>query len=174
MALQVRCEGCGRETHLEFAEFHQNIGLVYLRIHKQRAGEFCINCTKKYFWEMTLTSLFLGWWGVISFFVTPYFIIKNIINYNATLRDFKSNAGRTPPRPVQNYTAAPAMSSAPLPAAQADSLQPYTEEIITRLNAGESTILIARDIAARAGVSQERAAQYVTGVFRSNRNTPVA
>jgi hypothetical protein len=30
---------------------------------------------------MTLVSLLLGWWGVISFLLNPFFILNNLIRY---------------------------------------------------------------------------------------------
>src|SRR5262249_39751325 len=33
------------------------------------------------FWGNTLTTLFLGWWGVLSFFATPFILINNVARY---------------------------------------------------------------------------------------------
>jgi hypothetical protein len=35
----------------------------------------------RYFSSYSLTTLFLGWWGVISFVVTPFILLNNIFQY---------------------------------------------------------------------------------------------
>lgn len=48
-------------------------------------GNLCRRCISKYFKSYTLTTLFLGWWGVISFVVTPFILLNNITRYVAAL-----------------------------------------------------------------------------------------
>jgi hypothetical protein len=49
-------------------------------------GWLCRRCIDKHFWEYTLTTLFLGWWGVISFFTTLYILPSNIATYVSARR----------------------------------------------------------------------------------------
>jgi hypothetical protein len=65
--------------------FHQNIGLLVMRFSKTLEGHFCKSCIHKSFWEFTVINLSLGWWGLISLFVTPYFILGNIVEYISVL-----------------------------------------------------------------------------------------
>jgi len=44
-------------------------------------GNLCKTCIRKIFWEYTLVTLFVGWWGVISFIVTPFYIVSNVCQY---------------------------------------------------------------------------------------------
>src|SRR5262249_679685 len=59
----------------------QNIGLIYMRWASRLRGWLCRRCIDSYFWRYTLTTLFLGWWGVISFFHTLYILPSNIVSY---------------------------------------------------------------------------------------------
>ena len=52
-----------------------------MRFPKTLAGQLCKPCIKRTFWEYTLISLFLGWWGVISFFTTLVAIPSNIATF---------------------------------------------------------------------------------------------
>jgi hypothetical protein len=75
------CEACGRKAPTKYVAFYQNIGALILRFHKSMEGELCKPCINKYFWEFTLVNLTLGWWGIISFIITPFFIINNVVRY---------------------------------------------------------------------------------------------
>jgi hypothetical protein len=75
------CQSCGANAPTARVEFHQNIGALVMRFHKSFKGEACPACARKHFWEMTLTTLVGGWWGVISFFLTPFLLLNNVIQY---------------------------------------------------------------------------------------------
>ncbi len=75
------CEACLRPAPTKQVEFYQNIGALVMRFHKTLKGNLCRQCIDRYFWEYTLYTLFLGWWGVISFIVTPFFLLNNVIRY---------------------------------------------------------------------------------------------
>lgn len=75
------CQTCGAAGPTSRVEFHQNIGALIMRFHRSLKGEVCATCASKHFWEMTLITLFAGWWGVISFFMTPFILINNVIQY---------------------------------------------------------------------------------------------
>ncbi len=75
------CEACLRAAPTKQVAFYQNIGALVMRFHKTLKGNLCRQCIDKYFWEYTLYTLFLGWWGVISLIVTPFFLLNNVIRY---------------------------------------------------------------------------------------------
>ena len=80
------CQSCGVEAPTQHVVFYQNIGALVMRFQKKIEGNLCKSCIHKYFWEFTLITLFLGWWGVISFFATLFFYIpNNIIRYLLSL-----------------------------------------------------------------------------------------
>jgi hypothetical protein len=76
-----RCQACGAVGSVGDVDFRQNIGLLVLRLSKQVKGRLCPRCASGQFWQLTLITLIGGWWGLISFFVTPFFLLNNLISY---------------------------------------------------------------------------------------------
>jgi hypothetical protein len=72
------CQICGVEAPTKYVEFSQNIGALFMRFSTSIKGNLCKYCINHYFWSFTGTTLVYGWWGVISFFVTPFFLLNNI------------------------------------------------------------------------------------------------
>lgn len=68
-----------RQTRLVCLQ--QNVGMIFQREEKSITGYLCKQCIKQYYWDYTTTTLFLGWWGLISFMVTPGIIISNTVEY---------------------------------------------------------------------------------------------
>ena len=75
------CQHCGVEAPTKYVEFYQNIGALVLRFHKSISGELCKSCIHRTFWSYTGVNMFLGWWGTISFLVTPFFLLNNTFRY---------------------------------------------------------------------------------------------
>ena len=75
------CQACGAEAPTRYVEFYQNIGALVVRFPSSIKGHLCKSCIHHYFWKCTLTTLALGWWGLISLIVTPFFILNNIFRY---------------------------------------------------------------------------------------------
>ena len=82
--IKLRCQMCGRYGTTHVVSIRQNIGLLYSRRTRTIEGELCRNCIRKYCLKFTAVSLVGGWWGVISLFVTPVFIICNTYEYCRT------------------------------------------------------------------------------------------
>ena len=80
------CKMCGVQAPTKYVEFYQNIGFVVSRQWAKIDGNLCRRCIGAYFRSFTLTTLFLGWWGVISFFITPLILMNNVIRYLLSLR----------------------------------------------------------------------------------------
>jgi GYF domain 2 len=76
-----RCQCCGQVAPTRYVVFYQNIGLLIMRQGKKIEGQLCKACIDKHFWEFTLITFLAGWWGVISFFLTPFFLINNVVRY---------------------------------------------------------------------------------------------
>jgi hypothetical protein len=74
-----------RPAETKYVEYSQNIGAIIMRFHKNVKGYLCKDCTNSYFWSYTGTTLVLGWWGIISFFVTLFVLPSNIFYYLGTL-----------------------------------------------------------------------------------------
>ena len=77
----ARCESCGTLGPVGRIELHQNIGALVVRFHKSVKGNVCPACAKKHFQELTLITLVGGWWGVISFIMTPFILVNNVLQY---------------------------------------------------------------------------------------------
>ena len=82
---QVLCQLCGVNAPVKYNEFYANIGMLFARRQISIKANMCKDCTNKYFWKYTLTNIFLGWWGVISFFATCFFMLNNTIRYISSL-----------------------------------------------------------------------------------------
>ena len=92
------CQLCGRHAPTKHVTFMQNIGALVIRFPKTLRGYLCRTCIGKTFQSYTLTTLFLGWWGLISFFYSLVSIPRNIITYLGA-RDLPVDFGPTPPIP---------------------------------------------------------------------------
>jgi len=75
------CQSCGTKSPVKYNEFYANIGMLVARRQLSIKGNLCKDCINKYFWQYTLINLFLGWWGLISFFATIVFMVNNIFRY---------------------------------------------------------------------------------------------
>ena len=60
--------------------------MLVARRSKEWVGNACKPCGKRWFWKSTLHTLFLGWWGTISFIVTPFFLLGNIMSVFSVVR----------------------------------------------------------------------------------------
>jgi hypothetical protein len=146
------CQDCGVEAQTKYVSFHQNIGALVIRFPSSIEGHLCKSCIHKHFWGMTGITLFLGWWGVISFIVTPFFLLNNIGRYLFCL-------GMAPTPPGAK---APQLTDAAI-----EQIQPHLAELFGRLNAGEDFAAVASSIAEQAGVTPGQVALFVHAVVRS-------
>lgn len=146
------CQACGVEAETKYVSFHQNIGALVMRFPSSISGNLCKGCAGKYFWRMTGTTLLLGWWGVISFIVTPFFLINNIVRYVGCL-------GMAP--------VAPGATAPQLTDAAVEQLKPHVSELFDRLNNGEDFTFVANRIAERSGVTPGQVALFVQAVVES-------
>lgn len=79
------CNACREFEPLMRVTFRKNIGMIFARRYYKVEGDLCGRCIEKYFWSFTATTLFLGWWGVISFLVSPFILLGNIFEYLGAL-----------------------------------------------------------------------------------------
>ncbi len=157
------CQTCGVEAPTQYVEFHYNIGMLIVRTHKSLKGTLCKACITKNFWEFTLINLLAGWWGVISLFVTPVFLIHNSIQY--------LKARKLEPVPLDAKP--PELNARAL-----QWLQPHAQDIRTRLNDGQGIEQIANDMSGRAGVTPGQMQLYIATLVQTpstdgNNATPV-
>jgi hypothetical protein len=79
------CQNCGLEAPTKYVRFFRIIGMLILLEIKSVKGDLCKKCINEYFWRFTGITLVLGWWGVISFVLTPFCLLNNVIRYIGTL-----------------------------------------------------------------------------------------
>jgi hypothetical protein len=82
------CQICGANETTVQVSFSSNIGAVIMRFVQSISANMCRSCLHKEFWKYTATNFFLGWWGVISFFVTPINLLTNTFVYIKALNSF--------------------------------------------------------------------------------------
>jgi hypothetical protein len=92
------CQSCRQPAATRHVTLGSNIGLVIMRFPSSVSGRMCKNCIDHYFWKFTLTTLFLGWWGILSFFHTLYLLPSNVITFAST---------RSLPRPPRRDSIGP-------------------------------------------------------------------
>ncbi len=74
------CDFCGRSAPVAPVCFRQNTGMLVVRQYREWAGCACAECGKRWFWKTTLHTFFLGWWGTISFVITPFLLVMNLFH----------------------------------------------------------------------------------------------
>ncbi|HZO14057.1 MAG TPA: hypothetical protein VFB62_12385 [Polyangiaceae bacterium] len=77
----VGCESCGRHAPTKNVYIMENIGLLVLRFDRSVRGNFCKRCIGHHVWRSQLVNVFVGWWGVISFFFTAVAIPVNFFTW---------------------------------------------------------------------------------------------
>ncbi|MFN8454159.1 MAG: hypothetical protein U0401_05705 [Anaerolineae bacterium] len=94
----MACQLCGQNVPTKYATLHYNIGLLVMRYTATIQGDFCQSCLTHRFWKYTLVTLVFGWWGFISFFMTPVILVSNLWQFfNA-----RPTTDRPTPVPVSN------------------------------------------------------------------------
>jgi hypothetical protein len=154
MASGILCQACGIEAPTRYVEFHQNIGALVIRFRKSVKGHLCKRCIHKHFWKLTGTNLTLGWWGYISVFITPIFVVNNVVRYIGSI-----GLESVPP-------------DAKVPSLMPDvlaRLQPKTGQIFARLNQNEPLEQVARDVSRMTSATPGQVVKYVIAVAQQQR-----
>jgi hypothetical protein len=79
------CDCCHAVGPTRKVMFFQHIGAVILMFNQHIRGRMCRNCINSEFSKRTLVTSMLGWWGLISFFLTPIFLLNNTVRYLISL-----------------------------------------------------------------------------------------
>ena len=146
------CQDCGVEASTKYVSFHQNIGALVVRFHKSVEGNLCKSCIHKYFWGTTGTTLLLGWWGTISFIVTPFVLLNNVGRYLFCLGMPPVAPGAVPPRLTNEAV---------------QRIEPHAADLFRWLNAGGDFAAATTATADSAGVTPGQVALYVHAVARA-------
>lgn len=90
----TRCEFCGTRAPVTAVVFRQNTGMLVFRQTRTWEGHACRDCGKAIFRRATLHTALLGWWGTISFFLTPVLLVLNVVHLTKVLRLPTAEDGR--------------------------------------------------------------------------------
>jgi hypothetical protein len=149
------CQACGVEATTKYVAFYCNIGMLVMRFSKSAEGHMCKSCIHRTFWQFTLTNLTLGWWGLISFIVTPFLILNNLFRYLFCL-----GMEPVPPGAVQ-----PELTKEVV-----ERLQSRTDKLIDQLNRGDDFERVAENIAMETGVTKGQVALYIHALIAASQN----
>ena len=75
------CQGCQTYAPTKQVMFFRHIGAIILMFNAHVRGRLCRSCVNEQFAQTTLVTSFAGWWGMISFFLTPFFLLNNVVRY---------------------------------------------------------------------------------------------
>ncbi len=159
----MHCDTCGAHAPTKYVELYQNIGMLVLRSSKSVKGDLCKPCINRYFWQFTLVTAVVGWWGMISMIVTPIFLANNIFRFCTTLRMplEPASPGRLPPiAPAIAPHDHPTLSLTP---EAVERLKPFEAQLRDELAAGGDLERVAEAVARRARVSAVQAELFATG-----------
>ncbi len=81
----TRCQLCGEPAPTKYVEFYENVGLLVMRFRRSIKGNLCKHCIDRCFWDFTGKTFLLGWWGSISFILTPFILLNNLLRFITTL-----------------------------------------------------------------------------------------
>ncbi|GAC1659652.1 MAG: hypothetical protein NVS9B15_22640 [Acidobacteriaceae bacterium] len=79
----VPCQGCGIVRPTIFLSFSEQMSFVY-SLRDGVEGYLCRDCSAYYARTFSLTTLFLGWFGVVAMIRTPYILFRNMQQYQAS------------------------------------------------------------------------------------------
>lgn len=74
------CQRCGAHVPATGVRFFRNTGLVIMFRWETLAAQSCRACALGDFARMTVWTLLLGWWGLISFFLNWVFLAVNVFS----------------------------------------------------------------------------------------------
>jgi hypothetical protein len=111
------CDACGTHAPLANVTFRQNTGMLVMRQSRTYEGDMCKSCARSYFWKATVHTMFLGWWGTISFILTPIFIATNIANCFKTV----GLDGKAQPNALEPHRIAPVNQGMPVNPSESSS-----------------------------------------------------
>lgn len=147
------CQKCGVEAPTRYVSFHQNIGLLVLRLSNSTEGELCKSCIHGTFWQYTAINCTLGWWGIISLILTPIFIINNTVRYLGCLGMEPVPFGAVPPQLTDEVIG---------------RLNPFMDYIFQSLQAGQDYNQLLADVSTRSGTSPAQVALYVQALIQAS------
>lgn len=106
------CEVCGSGPTQSFS-FSENRGYLFRREVRHLGGWLCRDCALTAGRDIQSSLLVRGWWGLISFFVTPFYALNNAFALQSAGKMRAPEAGPTSKCPPA--TPGPPVTRRPLP-----------------------------------------------------------
>jgi hypothetical protein len=75
---QIHCRFCGA-TPGRVATVHAHRGMVFVMQFRTLKGPYCRDCGIATVRDMSSQTLWQGWWGPASFFITPVILLINVV-----------------------------------------------------------------------------------------------
>ena len=82
---QLRCRVCGVGPAVK-ATFRRHTGMLMVMRFGSLGGPFCADCGLAVFRHQTAHTLVAGWWGMFSFFITPFVLLWNLVQLRRVVR----------------------------------------------------------------------------------------
>jgi hypothetical protein len=79
------CDNCDYHKRLFHSIYRSTVSYFFRREESTVQGNYCLSCNSRLFLRFTLITLLGTWWGIIGFFVGPFYIFQNLFNYLGTL-----------------------------------------------------------------------------------------
>ncbi|WP_460526891.1 hypothetical protein [Flindersiella endophytica] len=76
----LQCRFCGCVPAAK-TKFRGHRGMIILMTFLSSEGPFCRDCGLSTFRRMTSETLLAGWWGAMSFFITPLTVLLNLTRH---------------------------------------------------------------------------------------------
>jgi len=153
------CQSCFRLGEVRKPGMSYNIGLIAARLYKKNDGCFCKGCIQKISLKYFVISLFLGWWGVISFFV----------NITCLLGDFLSFIGSFNMVPIRSESVKKSFDSKVVA-----QIAPHLNEYLDIIKSGKDVNYATNEIAEKLMVKPGHINMYLNLVFGKNKYPVVA
>ncbi len=146
----MRCDSCYRSGPSAYVQLHHNVGMLIMRREYATEGQLCRECLDRAFWHHTLRNLTLGWWGMISFVMTCYFLLSNLVGYVQARVELGK---RGPAHATREKTASGEEAQR--------ILGPFEHNVRLRLRDGEAPSVIGADLVRMHGVDLDAALRFV-------------
>ncbi len=132
------CQVCGVEAPTRSIFLFQHVGLILIGLTGRINGQLCRRCINRYALRFSLITLFFGWWGWHSLFLTPIFLIINLIQF------------------IRSRSLAPAPPNAQAPTLDEVTLKRldrYRDEVVGQLASGQERASLAHNLAFQTGAT---------------------
>jgi hypothetical protein len=154
------CQNCRRDAPTRHVRFTGLMAALVVVVWSRSATPLCKSCVHSTFWSYTLTTAACGWWGLWTWFVTPFVLLINVVQYIRcclTLRPVPQGAGPPELTPEAEHR-----------------LRPFADELRERLRRGEPAHTLAYCYARLADITPAQIRLFLWSKTRAPESSPLA